>query len=109
MPWPGDDFGDALWALPERLRVDAELLLWHNVPDAAAAAESKLLDAIDLARRQSTLAWELRAATSLARLWYDAGRATEARDLLASTCDRLTEGFGTHDVVTARRLLAEWL
>ena len=55
VPWPNDDAGDALWCLPEVLRVNAELLLWHGALDATAAAESKLLRSLDLARQQSTL------------------------------------------------------
>jgi predicted ATPase/DNA-binding winged helix-turn-helix (wHTH) protein len=108
MPQPDDDLGDALWALPEVLRVNAELLLWHGAPGAAIAAEAKLLSALDLARRQSTLSWELRAATSLARLWHRSGRPGEASGLLATTCERFSEGFDTGDFVAARRLLAEW-
>ncbi len=108
LPQPGEDVGDALWSLPEILRVNAQLLLWHGGPDAAAAAESQLLRSLEVARQQSTLSWELRSATSLARLWHRGGRVAEARDLLAATNDRFTEGFGTGDVVTARRLIAEW-
>jgi predicted ATPase/DNA-binding winged helix-turn-helix (wHTH) protein len=108
VPQPNEDVGDALWSLPEIVRVNAELLLWHGGPDATPAAESQLLRAVDLARRQATLSWELRAATSLARLWHRCGRVAEARDRLAATLDRFTEGFGTGDVVTARRLIAEW-
>jgi hypothetical protein len=107
-PQPDEDVGDALWSLPEVLRVNAELLLWHGGPDATLAAESQLLRSLDLARQQSTLSWELRSATSLAQLWRRCGRVTEARDLLAATNDRFTEGFGTSDVVTARRLIAKW-
>ncbi|MBL6615737.1 MAG: winged helix-turn-helix domain-containing protein [Reyranella sp.] len=108
MPQPDDDVGDALWSLPEVLRVNAELLLWHGGPDAAAAAESKLHRSLDLARAQSTLSWELRAATSLARLWHRDGRGTQALGLLAATCDRFTEGFDTADFLGARRLIAQW-
>jgi predicted ATPase len=108
VPWPDDDVGDALWSLPEVLRVNAELLLWHGVPDAAAAAEAKLLCSLDLAQQKSALSWELRSATSLARLWHRGGRTIEARRLLTATCDRFTEGFDTGDVVLARRLVAEW-
>jgi hypothetical protein len=107
MPKPDDDVGDALWSLPEVLRVNADLLLWHGSPNAATDAEAKLQRALDLARQQSTLSWELRAATSLARLWRRSGRATEARDLLAATCDRFSEGFDTGDFVGAQRLIAE--
>ena len=108
MPQPDDDVGDAFWSLPEVLRVNAELVLWHDAPGAAMAAEAKLLSALDLARQQLTLSWELRVVTSLARLWHRSGRTAEASDLLAATCDRFSEGFDTGDVVAARRLLAEW-
>jgi predicted ATPase/DNA-binding winged helix-turn-helix (wHTH) protein len=108
MPTPNDEVGDALWSLPEVLRVNAELLLWQHGRDSAAAAESKLLRSLDVARHQSSLSWELRSATSLARLWHSGGRVAEACDLLAATNDRFTEGFGTSDVLTARRLIAEW-
>ncbi|GGF37480.1 transcriptional regulator [Aliidongia dinghuensis] len=108
MPQPNDDVGDALWSLPEVLRVNAELLLWHGGADVAAAAESKLLRSLDLAQERSTLSWELRAATSLARLWHRNGRVAEARDSLAATCDRFSEGFDTGDFIVARQLIAEW-
>ncbi len=108
LPQPDEDVGAALWSLPEILRVNAELLLWQDGPDAAPAAEQQLLRSLEVARQQSTLSWELRAATSLARLWHRGGRVAAARDLLAATSDRFTEGFGTADVVTARRLIAEW-
>ena len=108
MPQPAEDVGEAEWNLPEVLRVNAELLLWHGGPDAATRAEAQLLRSLDVARRQATLSWELRSATSLARLWRRHGRGAAARDLLAATIDRFTEGFGTHDVVTARRLIARW-
>jgi predicted ATPase/DNA-binding winged helix-turn-helix (wHTH) protein len=109
MPRPDDDnAGDAQWSLPEILRVNAELLLWHNAPDASAAAESVLLRSLDVARQQSALSWELRAATSLGRLRHRSGRVTEARDLLAATHGRFTEGFDTGDVAAARRLIVDW-
>ena len=108
MPQPDDDVGDAQWSLPEVLRVNAELLLWHNASDAAVAAEPMLLRSLVLARQQAALSWELRAATSLSRLWRRSGRVTEARNLLAATYDRFTEGFDTGDVAVARQLLADW-
>jgi predicted ATPase/DNA-binding winged helix-turn-helix (wHTH) protein len=105
MPCPDEDVGETLWSLPEVLRVNAELLLWHNTPDAA---EATLQRALDLARQQSALSWELRATTSLARLWHRTGRKTEGRALLAAIYDRFTEGFETADLAGARRLLGQW-
>jgi predicted ATPase len=107
-PQPDEDIGEAQWNLPEVLRVNAELLLWHGGPGAVAGAEAQLLRSLDVARRQATLSWELRAATSLARLWQRGGRVAAARDLLAATVERFTEGFGANDFVTARQLITEW-
>jgi len=72
---------------------------------SATAAEDCFLRALDVARRQGALAWELRAATSLARLWGDRGRSKEARELLARVYNRFTEGFETADLKTAKGLV----
>ena len=93
--------------MAELLRVKGELLLLQGAPGAAAAAEDHFRQALDWARRQGALSWELRAATSLARLLRDRDRIDEARDLLAPICDRFTEGFGTADLQSAKRLLDE--
>jgi predicted ATPase len=51
------------------------------------------------------LSWELRAATSLARLWRDQNRTKAAREILAPVYDRFTEGFETTDLKAAEWLL----
>ena len=63
--------------------------------------------AIDTARSQQAKSLELRAATSLARLWRDQGKRNEARDLLAPVYGWFTEGFETADLKDAKALLAE--
>jgi transposase len=78
-----------------------------NTRRGHAAEFGVLLRSLDLARQQSALPWELRAATSLGRLRHRSRRVTEARDLLAATYDRFTEGFDTADVAAARRLIAD--
>ncbi|HLY79011.1 MAG TPA: winged helix-turn-helix domain-containing protein, partial [Caulobacteraceae bacterium] len=107
-PRPDEDIGDGRWCLPEVLRVNAELHLWRREPGAAEAAEPPLARALELARDRGNLSWELRAATSLARLWRAAGREIDARDLLAGVFDRFTEGFATTDLQKARALLDDW-
>ena len=107
VPVPGEEPVEVLWNTPELLRVDAELLLWHDAPGAVAAAEAKLLRALEIARGQSALSWELRAAVSLAQVWSRQGRTTEAHDLLASTYGKFTEGFDAGDLVRARSLIAD--
>ena len=96
------------WAMAELVRVKGELLLLQGAPGAAAAAEDHFRQALDWARRQGALSWELRAATSLARLLRDRDRIGEARDLLAPIYERFTEGFGTADLQSAKRLLDEF-
>jgi predicted ATPase len=65
------------------------------------------LDALAVARHQSAKTWELRAATSLARLWRDQGKRDEARELLAPVYGWFTEGFDTLDLKEAKALLDE--
>ena len=59
------------------------------------------------ARQQQAKAYELRAATNLARLWGEEDRRTEARDLLAPVYGWFTEGFDTADLKEAKALLDE--
>jgi len=70
-----------------------------------AAAEESFRMAVETARRQSSKAWELRATTSLARLWQREGRHNEARSSLESIYDTYTEGFKTPDLVEAKAVL----
>jgi predicted ATPase len=63
--------------------------------------------ALDVSRAQGARMFELRAATSLARLWHDQGRHVEARDLLAPVYGWFTEGFDTVDLEDAKALLAQ--
>jgi len=79
----------------------------QSAPGAAAAAEGHFRQALDWARRQGALSWELRAATSLARLLSDQGRSADAIVLLQPVYDRFTEGFDTPDLKEAKALLEE--
>jgi predicted ATPase len=92
------------WFLAEVNRSRGELLLKCRPPDAAAAATA-FKRAIDVARSQSAKLFELRAATSLARLWAVQGKRAEARDLLAPIHAWFTEGFDAADIGEATSLL----
>jgi tetratricopeptide (TPR) repeat protein len=89
---------------PELHRLRGELLrLLFQEQDA----ELCLLRAITVAREQAAKFWELRAATSLARLWRDQGKHGEARDVLAPIYNWFTEGFDTPVLKEAKTLLEE--
>jgi predicted ATPase len=72
-----------------------------------AEAETCFQQAIDVARRQSVRYFELRAATSLSRLWQKQGKSEDARTLLAEIYGWFTEGFGTRDLKEAKAVLDE--
>jgi predicted ATPase len=93
------------WCSAELLRTNGNLILQHAAPNAAAAAEEHFERSLDWARRQEALSWELRTATSFARLRRDQGRPSEGRDLLASVYGRFSEGFATADLKAAKGLL----
>jgi predicted ATPase len=91
---------------PELLRIKGELLA--SAPGAnLSEAEVWLSRSLELACRQSALAWELRTTTSLALLRRKQDRDAEAHGALAAVYDRFTEGFETSDLRAARRLLDE--
>ena len=77
----------------------------QDTQDAAMEAEGHFRQALDWARRQGALSWELRAATSLARLLRDQGRSVDAMALLQPVYDRFTEGFDTVDLQAAKALI----
>ncbi len=94
------------WYEPERSRLKGELLLQQS-PDNHAEAQACFHYALDLARSQQAKSLELRAATSLARLWQQQGKRNEAYQLLAEVYGWFTEGFGTADLQEAKALLDE--
>jgi predicted ATPase/DNA-binding winged helix-turn-helix (wHTH) protein len=93
-----------LISLAELLRAKAEILISAKTPDVTSA-EQLLKDALDRARRQSSLAWELRIASSLAKLWVAQDRLEEAREVLAPVFGRFDEGFDRPDLTRAKELL----
>ncbi len=90
----------------ELYRLQGELLLQQS-PDNAAEAAASFHRALDVSRHQEAKSWELRAATSLARLWQQQGKKAEARELLAPVYNWFTEGFDTEDLKDAQALLKE--
>ena len=86
-------------------RIEGELLWVQGA--SVSAIEACFARAIAGARQQAAKSFELRAATSLARLWADQGKRAEARDLLAPVYGWFTEGFDTADLKDAKALLDE--
>ena len=85
-------------------RTAGEIALLSTEHDAAKA-EADFQRALEVARKQQAKSWELRAAISMARLWYDQGKQDEARDLLAPVYGWFTEGFDARDLKEAKALL----
>jgi len=83
------------------------VLLLRQSGTAQAEAETWLQRALDVARRQEAKSLELRAATSLSRLWQQQGKRTEAHELLAPIYGWFSEGFDTADLQEAKALLEE--
>ena len=116
------------WYLAEVLRLKGELLLAQEIkrqkakgkrqksentaprpltPDPQGEAEACFLQAIAVAQEQHAKSWELRASTSLARLWQSQGKCKEAYELLAPIYGWFTEGFDTKDLKEAKAVLEE--
>ena len=91
----------------EIYRIQGDLLLGKENPDAQAAEES-YQQAIRVAQAQHAKGWELRAAIALACLWQSQGKTREAHDLLVPVYDWFTEGFDTADLKEAKALLEAW-
>ena len=95
---------DAFWWMPEALRIKGEILA-QSYPLDLESIEDCFTRSLACARRQGALSWELRTATSLARLWSERRRPADAGALLRPIYARFTEGFETADLRTARTLV----
>ena len=92
------------WDEAEVLRTAGEIARLGPSSDAAKA-ETYLNHALAVARQQNAKSWELRAAMSMARLWRDQGKRSEAHDLLAPILGWFNEGFHLPDLVETKALL----
>ena len=101
------DAGEGNWHKAELYRLKGAILLAQDTIANAEEAETIFRDAIEIARSQNAKSWELRAATSLARLWHFQSKTTKAHDLLAPVYGWFTEGFDTADLKEAKILLDE--
>jgi class 3 adenylate cyclase/predicted ATPase len=94
------------WCEAEVRRVAGEIALKSPEPDATKA-QAYFERALSVARAQQAKSWELRAATSMARLWRDQGKPRQASELLTPVYSWFTEGFDTRDLEEAKALLEE--
>ena len=102
-----DNNGDH-WYEAELYRLKGTLTLQSKVQGLKSKvqeAEECFLKAIDIARNQQAKSLELRAATSLARLWHQQSKRAEAHELLSEVYNWFTEGFDTKDLQEAKALL----
>lgn len=94
------------WYVPELFRIKGEVLLLRQPGDQfAPMAEDCFHQALQLARGQGALSWELRSALSLARSRVREDRKDDARNALAPVYNRFTEGFETADLLAAKAML----
>jgi predicted ATPase len=91
----------------ELYRLKGELVLQSGVWSRESEAEKCFQKAIEIAQKQQAKSLELRAATSLARLWQSQRKRDEARELLEPVYSWFTEGFDTTDLIDAKTLLDE--
>src|SRR5262249_31107533 len=91
------------WNEAEFHRVRGDLIVAERRP-VACSASACFRTALEVARRQNARAFELQAATSLASLWMNEGRATDARDMLRSVLSSFAEGHTTKHYLAATRL-----
>jgi class 3 adenylate cyclase/predicted ATPase len=96
--------GEEGWLSAEVHRLFGEAALLPPQADAVRA-QMHFERALAIAREQRARFWELRAATSLARLWRDQGKPQQARDLLSPVCSWFSEGFDCVDFLEAKSLL----
>jgi predicted ATPase len=96
---------DERWYLAELKRIKGVLLLQQSEHRSVAAAEQCFDEALEIARRQGALFWELRTASSLARLRIMQDRRADARGLLAPIYEKFSEGFEIADLRNAKALL----
>jgi predicted ATPase len=92
------------WCEAEVHRMAGEIALRQSQLDVSKA-ETHFARALAIAQEQRAKSWELRAATSIARVWRDRGKQNEARDLLAPVFGWFTEGFNTLDLAQAKAVL----
>ncbi len=100
------DTGGDRFSLPEIHRVRGNLLLVRSAADRATA-EATYRQAIEIARVQQARLLELRAATTLARLWGENGGRGAARELLTPVYEKFNDGFDTPDLKDAKALLGQ--
>jgi predicted ATPase/DNA-binding winged helix-turn-helix (wHTH) protein len=93
------------WCQPELLRIKGQVAQLDGDGSGRTRAEEAFRQALELSRHQGSLAWQLRAALSLARLWTREGRSRDARELVRPIYEVFTEGFQTRDLLEARAFI----
>jgi predicted ATPase/DNA-binding winged helix-turn-helix (wHTH) protein len=95
------------WCAPEILRVKGELLLLQPAPNRNVEAERHFAESLELAQQQEAISWQLRTAMSLAHFSHNQQHPGQGLGALVTVYAGFTEGFGTHDLSAAKRLLTQ--
>jgi hypothetical protein len=103
--WADSSTLEVLGLFLDQLPTARILAVLQQQGQVQAEVEACFQQAIAVVQQQSAKSWELRAAISLARLWQQQGKTTEARDLLTLVYDWFTEGFDTADLREAKGLI----
>jgi predicted ATPase/DNA-binding winged helix-turn-helix (wHTH) protein len=101
------DARDERWYEAELLRIKGELLLHAGAHRSASDAERHIDRALEVARQQGAVFWELRTALSLARLRISQDRHADAHRTLTTICGKFSEGFAMSDMRSARAMIAQ--
>jgi len=108
LPALGEAFGSLFYGSNVEIEKDPHsAALSKSAQGDLEGAEQNYLASLDWARQQQAKSWELRTATSLARLWQQQGKTTEAHQMLSEIYNWFTEGFDTKDLQEAQALLDE--
>jgi len=96
----------ALFWQAELFRLKGELLLGQSDP-SVQAADDCFCEALKIAQGQHAKMHELRAATSLAKLWRKLNKSDDAKRILHSVYSRFTEGIDNPDLIEAKTVLEQ--
>ena len=95
-----------VWGMPEMLRMKGDFIQRDKKAGAFFAADACFRQSFELSENHGSLAWQLRASSSLVELWRQEGGDNDSEERLTRTYGQFTEGFWTSDLRKARSILS---